>query len=489
MSKKLFRSDADMRFYLERLSELETKVQFSDEQKKVKNAIFGNEAKKKIFCRKGRKAGGTEITIYPPIRICGTQRNKLAYIIYPDGPTADKILYQTNRLANYLPPEWDCKITWSEKKREVFFPRTKSRLVIMGSHQWQSMQGFEFDFCAFDELADHDERAYKYCYPNIASRDAIWMVTGAPPLSKTNFYCRIEEECLASPDVWSFHKWNLYSNPFLPKTFDIDREKQLHIDRGELDFWMVQWEAEYFKGGTRSVLKAFNDDNTAHADDMINAYKAMIPELQKKDKLIWIFDPGYAICFGGVLALFRHADLSLNIIDEIYETDRLNISARKIWELKSEILKQRELSYVPVMHIYDSAATGFASEVRDLKVYQERPEPLIPTHKQKDDENTYFRLLNDLCLQGRFRVGKHCKNTIFEIENYLTDDNGKYIDKNNHILDCLRYLAKWCQNNVAGFDREVQISNNVLTPLEQAHQELWVDQPRKHSTEDWPFLN
>ena len=482
------KSEQERKFFLARLVELNSRVQFSPRQQEVIQAIFGSNAKKKIFCRKGRKAGGTEVTLYPPIRICGTQRNKLAYIIYPDGPTADKILYQTNRLATYLPPEWGCKISWSEKKREVFFPLTKSRLVIMGSHQWQSMQGFEFDFCAFDELADHDERAYKYCYPNIASRDAIWMVTGAPPLSKTNFYCKIEEECLASPDVWSFHKWNLYENPFLPKNFDIDREKQLHIDRGELDFWMVQWEAEYFKGGSRAVLKAFTDENTEHADIITGMHNMLGAEDKAKNKLFWVFDPGYATCFAGVLALFQAHDRSIRIIDEIYETDRLKISARKIWELKTAILEKHGLSNQRVMHIYDSAAAGFASEVRDLQIFQQRPEPLIPTHKQKDDEDTYFRLINDLCLQKRFWVAKTCKNTIFEIENYLTDDDGKYIDKHNHALDCLRYLVKWCQKNIAGFDKVIEVGNNSFyAEAQDAHAALWGTPKPKHE-QDWPFL-
>lgn len=467
-----------LREYATRIYQLEKHINLSPVQKEVKKAIF-EKGKKKIFCRKGRKAGGTEVLLYVASRIVGTQKNKLGYLVYPDSPSADRILNQTNRVRAFFPKEWEIKITWTDKKREIYFVETNSRIVIMGAHQWESMQGFEFDFCGFDELADHDPRAYQYCYPNIAARDAVWMVIGAPPLSKTNFYVKIENEALASPNVWAHFCWNLYDNPFLPETFDIEQEKIQHELRGDWDIWLVQWMAEYITGGSRSVIKAFKSE--AH----VKPYRETLAILKDNPSTKWfgVFDPGFAKCFAALLVAYLSKTKTVYVVREIYETDRLKISIRSIWGKFEQIIAECVPTYSRVTCIYDSAALGFASELRDLKV----DAPLIPSNKQKDDEDKYFRMINDLCIQERYVVTDKCPATIFEIENYLTDESGRYPDKDNHTLDCQRYIVKWLEKNIAGFEeRQVMISSESVSHVALAKHQLWGTPIEP--IEDWPFL-
>ena len=472
-----------IKLWAERIYQLEQHVTLFPAQEKVKQAVFG-QGFKKIFCRKGRKAGGTEMLFYVAARVVGTQRNKLGYLVYPDSPSADRILHQTNRIRTFFPKEWGAKVTWTDKKREVYFPGLESRIVILGAHQWESMQGFEFDFCGFDELADHDPRAYQYCYPNVAARDAVWMVIGAPPLSKHNFYNKIETEALTSPAVWSHNKWNLYENTFLPETFDLEQERIQHELRGDWDIWEVQWLANYITGGPRTVLKAFDPGHH------ILPHKEIMERIHASNcNFVDSFDPGYATCFSVVFSAYDVASRSVYLYAEIYEKDRLKISARKIWERRNNILHESNTLRSQRKNIYDSAATGFASEIRDLEENKGVSVPMLPTAKQKGDEDKYFRMINDLCLEGRLYISNACSATIFEVENYITDEQGRYPDKDNHALDNMRYLTKYLEKQFAGF-KPGMVSEAFRRPKTEVEvlkeESIGISKP---AIEDWPFLH
>jgi hypothetical protein len=481
--------DTDVKLYAQRLKELEQKVKFHSKQLAVKKAIF-QDGFKKIFCRKGRKAGGTEVALYPAFRICGTQRNKIGYIIYPNSPTADRILDQTGRLRSYAPKEWQCEYTWNDKKREVRFPLTNSVIYILGAHQWESMQGFEFDFCIFDELADHDPRAYQYCYPNVAPRNALWIVIGAPPLDLGNYYLVIEEEALANPDIWSFHKWNLYDNSFLPEEFvkQIPKEKAMHYARGEDDIWTVQWEAEYCKSNRRTVLACY--DKKRHASRPRAQILAELKKDESAKTFLGLFDPGYSVCFAFILMAYSGAKQKIYILDELYEKDRRNMSAWRVWN--SYMDKRRGLGvFGRWTNIYDSAATGFATEVRDLPENRLAPPPLLPTFKQSDDENTYFRVINNLFYEDRFEIASECENTKSEVQGYMTTINGGYPDSKNHILDLMRYGTKWLEKNMAGFCSNVEeIQTSYSSDMREAQAALWGDEAFESKNQsDWPFFD
>jgi len=481
-------SREDLFFMIDRLAELERRVRFAnpnngrthEPQLAIKRAIFGKGGKLKHFWRKGRKAGGTEIMLYPAARICGTQRNKLAMLIYPDSPTIDRVLGQTNRVRQYFPAEWRVDVTWTDKKREVYFPLTESRIMFMGAHQWESMQGFECDLIGFDELADHDPRAYEYCRPNIIPRKGLWIACGAPPLSKHNFYHKIENEAILAPEEWSHHKWNFLDNPFLPE-FDWEAEERAHKLRGEEDIWRVQWLADYVYGSSRSVIKAFAAAKHVERLHVIQERLAQSPQ----KRYFAVYDPGYATCFAVIFVAIDIAHRKISVLREIYETDRNQISARRIWERAQAIFRELGVPEAEWTHLYDSAATGFASEIRDIA----GSVTIIPCFKQPNDEEKYFRLINDLCVEGRFEITAECKNTIFEIENYITDENGKYPNAFNHTLDDLRYIVKHCESYLVGRKTFTPTINNNIpasAPRDIVFYEVMAK--KQKGLDDWPIF-
>jgi hypothetical protein len=424
----------ELSFRADRLAELHKHVKLHDKQKTVVRDIF-ERGYKRVFCRKGRKAGGTEVLLYVANRICGTMHNKLGYLIYPDAPVANRILRESGRLKAALPPEWQCRVTFNPYKKEIYFPLTNSTLVILGAHLHESMVGFEFDFCGFDEIKDHDYRAYKNCYPNIASRDGVWMVTGAPPMTRHNHFNIIETTARRDTDRWAYHRWNLYDNPFLPKTFDIKAEEAQHIREGDEDTWKIEWLAEDHFANSRSVLKSFNRQLHVIEDDVLCSAL-----LARQADLEWftMYDPGYGTCFAVLLMAYDRRLEKLYVLRELYITDRNVASARYVDAKVMSWLAELGITE-RIVGIYDSAALGFANEARQV-----RPDiVLTPCIKHKDDEDKYFRILNQCFGDDRASISDSCPNTIFEVESYITKANGDYPDANNHTLDLLRYFAKY----------------------------------------------
>lgn len=410
---------------------------FHTKQMEVITEIF-QKGKKRVFARKGRKGGGTHISLYPGVRLAGLFPNVGGYLIYPTLTLGKEIVWANNRLKNYFPPEWDCYS--KENECRIVIPHTDgdSFVRVLGADNYKQMVGIEGDFFIFDELKDHDPRAYKNCYPNIASRDALWMVLGAPPKNKKNFYYITEQAAMKDPS-WFCTQWSTWDNAAnLPGGKEwIQTEKDAYYARGDWDEWEVEWEARYVLGGKRTVIPAFDKAKHAVPYDVIEARI-----LQDKEKLRWyqIFDPGYATCFHVMFACINPYTSEVFILDEIHETDRKKLSVKQLWP---RVLEKENALYKDGnwRRVYDSAAPGFPQEVR-ASFPSGRKYGFRPTYKEKDDEDTYFRIINTIFHTGRGLVAEHCIATIEEIENYLTDDSGNYPDENNHALDDFRYLLK-----------------------------------------------
>lgn len=411
-----------------------------DKQKQVLRAIF-KDGYKRIFIRKGRKGGGTETLLYPAVRLAGCFDNQACYIIGPQYNLQKEIVWSNNRIRNFIPPEWGAKL--KEFEGRVKFPNG-SFIKVHGADNHKSLVGIEGDLFIFDELKDHDPRAYKNCYPNVASRDAIWIVCGAPPKNKSNFYYKLEQEIRDDPD-WFFIHWGTWDNADnLPGGREwIQNEKEQYYRNGNWDEWETEWEARYIFGGKRTVLSAFKAEGS---DSHVVPYDVIEPILARdRNKLQWhiLFDPGYATCFAVLFVCYNPYTSEVFVLDEIYETDRKKLSINEIWPrvvAKADAIAPG----VKWRRLVDSAAPGFPQEVRSR---WGRDISFALCSKEEDDEDKYFRIWNGCFATNRWMIASRCSNHIFEIENYLTEEDtgaksNLYPDKDNHTLDLGRYFLK-----------------------------------------------
>lgn len=418
----------------DRLEELHRGKRFHAKQMEVFRAIF-KDGKKRIRIRKGRKGGGTESIMYPAARIIGTLPNKAAYIIGPTQVQQSEIIWDNRRLHNFIPHEWGGEA--NEQQRRIRLGNG-SFVKVDGAEDPKRSRGWEGDVFIWDELKDHNPLSLEACYPNVASRNALWIELGTPPTTKENYYYQHEQELLKDPD-WAFFYWTAWDNPFLPGGHDwLKRERDKYYARGDGDLWEIEWEAKYVWNSRRKVLPKFDGSHIAPIE-VINA-----ETLRDKSHMKWItsIDPGYAECFAVLFLGYNPYTGQIYIVDEIYLKDRNKCAVPEVWPLIEK--KQKQHFSGTWTNIYDNAALSFSVEVNSYLRDQGRSANLIPTIKQKGDEDEYFRAINtsysDL---GRVKVAKHCLGYIKEAENYETDEFDRYPDKNNHQLDNNRYIYKY----------------------------------------------
>lgn len=453
---------------VQRLQELHNSKRFHKFQVAVFDAIF-KEGYKRIFIRKGRKGGGTETCLYPLCRIAGIIPNAACYMVGPTEVGQSEIIWDNRRIHNFIPKEWNPN--FNEQRHRVRLPN-ESFIKIVGSNDVDSARGWEGDIFVWDEYKDHNPEAMEACYPNLAARDGIWIVLGTPPTQRTNHYYIKEQEIKKDPK-WKFFHWTAWDNPFLPKAFNLAEEKQRYIDRGDWDLWEIEYEARYIFNSQRKVVPDFDESNLLPR----TVIKGMLERDAKHLKWITWVDPGYSSCFAVLFACFNPYTNQIFWLDEIYSKDRRDNSVRDMWPLIEQ--KQNNLYKGKWITGYDNAATGFAVEVQAFVRDQGKKAILVPTFKQKQDEDTYFRVLNGaMKLQGQSYVATECTNFITELEEYETDENDHYPDANNHLLDDARYILKYLGFTPVLKQIEVK-TNNVLPHAETLEQRL-LNERNKH---------
>lgn len=462
--------------YAHRLEQLHADKQFHAKQREVMDAIF-KKGYKRIFIRKGRKGGGTETLLYPACRVAGLFPGSACYIVGPTRKLEDEILWENQRLLRFFPKEWGVIATEQDSRITIPHPEGHDSFVkVDGANNWKDMAGWEADVLVFDEFKDQDPRAYQEAYPNLAARDGILVIVGAPPNTRDSFYFRLEQDAKSDPN-WFCINWSIWDNPFLPGGKEwIENEKKQYYARGDWDLWENLYEARYVFGGKRTVLSRFRRETHSMPHEIL-----MSQIRGDKSKLKWLVscDPGYATCFAVTFQAYNPYTMEYYFLDEIYETNRSKLNVSYLWPL----IEQKKKDLYPDgkwTHLYDVAATGFPNEVRSRYGNSIH---FRPTLKEKDDEDKWFRVWNGLfdddLSQNRCWVSDRCSSLMTEMENYVTDENGKYPPGGEHALDTGRYGIK--MNGYKPREKQDDIviaKHRIAVSLEQGLRE-------KRITEDW----
>lgn len=425
-------------------------------QRTVFKAAFGKQAKKRFLLRKGRKGGGTETILYPPVRISALYDKRACYIIGPTATLEREIIWDNGRLRDMIPKKWidDGKVTFNEKDARVKF-WNGSFIKVTGADDWRKMVGIEGDCFIFDEFADHDPRAYKNCLPNILSRDAYWFAVSAPPIEniKSSFMYQ-EEQRIRKLEDWFFLHWTTYDNAeFLPGGREaIDKLKWEYERDGNGIEFDQRYMARYLLRGKSVVLPDFipenEDDSHVYPHDVLVANVA-----RDRHKLQWwsVFDPGYATCFCALFFCYNEYTGEIFLLDEVYETNRALMSDDQLWPRIRA--KEKELYPGRWHRLVDSAAPGFVQNV--LSHWKNHPENKAVggfefTLKEEGDEDAYFKIMNAGFKKNYFKVSSRCKCATKEFEDYSTNEQGRYPDSKNHAMDDFRYLLKRLQYTTMG---------------------------------------
>lgn len=399
----------------------------------IGKALF-NDGMKRIFVQCGRKFGKSEIAFYCLLRWALTKSEQECYFIGPKKKQTRRIAWKRlKRFVSKLPKEYIDRI--SESELEIHFTNG-STIYVDGSDDPESDRGFEVDFLVYEEFKDFKPDYHIGMEPNLAIVDAPLLIIGTPPDHECQ-YTEMAEECKVNEsgtDFWISRKSE--TNPHVSAEFLTRKRKQLE-DKGELDVWMREYEGVFVKGGSGAIFPMLKEHEHVMDHDL------MYREFIRKDvsKLEWycFTDPGTTTAFAGLIAAYNPYSKHMYLLDEVYETQTINTSVSIVWPKLERKMLNLNPSELPKgegwYRGYDEAAAWFMNEM-----YDQFGTSFSPTRKRDSNKEDGISLIKDMLLQGKVTISSRCKHLFKEMESYVKDKNGKIPKKNDHLIDCLRYV-------------------------------------------------
>ena len=408
-------------------------------QAQVLYEIFYN-GKTRIGIECGRKWGKTDIVCYILWRILAHVRNADGYYFAPTAKQSKELIWANNRVQTFGPKRFLAGKPNETELRMRF--KSQSFLKVDGSESYEAYRGVEPDIFVYDEYKDFHTKFHPAMDPNRAAKAGkgmgIHIVVGTPPEvdshpddpDRTHPFYELMDEIKEDPDG-AYFNFSSFGNPHISHDF-IRKQRDKYEKRGDLAGFMREYMAKRVKGGPGAIIPMFDQRQHVHPHD-----KMMQDVVKDFKHLEWyvIADPGTETVFGMLFAAVNPYTKKVFILDEIYAKKQEETSTGKIIPAMRKI--RDELN--PLTHnwvgIYDEAGAWFCNEASFS--YNE---PFMPTHKAWDKKTSGLSLIKDQLLNGLALISDRCKHLIWEIENYQKDKNGRIPKKNDHLIDCWRYL-------------------------------------------------
>jgi hypothetical protein len=397
---------------------------------------------KKIFVRCGRKFGKTELACYILWRLALTKPNQHLYYIAPTYKQAKELVWENGRLPGFmgkLSSKYIEKI--SESEHRITF-KNGSFVKIDGSENYEAYRGINPHGIVYDEYKDFHPKFHEGMEPNLATFQAPLFIFGTPPDTEDHPFCRTETGVQRSSSGAAF-KMPTNTNPYISQDWLDEMQATLEA-RGEWHVWMREYMAEIVPSGALHIFPMFKaprispDGKFDGHTDHVRPHAELMEEIVRYPKdynYHAVYDPASTSCFGALFCAVHKQNKRVTVLKEIYEKNKDRTSSKQIWprawKIKDEIMKRRDWW----RDVYDYAAAWFANEIKD-----EYGESMIPCVKDLKDKEVKLSSIKDFIREGLFVVSDQCPNLVWEMRNYATDEEGKIPKKNDHLIDCLRYL-------------------------------------------------
>lgn len=393
-----------------------------------------------------RNCGKTECALFLATVACLLNDNFQVMIVCPELKQGKKIYWHKKRLQNYPPPEYIKDINSTEMKVEF---NNGSFITVDGCENYESLRGVKPDLVIYDEFQHHSKEFHlEVMEPNLLSVDKCLYIFGTPPKRRSAYYVEYREQLLKlikNDDVTTaYYEFDASVNPVNDPALLAARRKQLIESDNEV-IWYREYEGKLAFGGEDVVFPKWNPEPSGVVGHW-RRHKVLMSYLENdKSKLKWytIFDPGTSTCFAVLFIAYNPYTQQIYVLDEIYEKDRKRTTAKQIWERARK--KEQELYFegtqVTWRRIYDEAAAWFHNEVSAL--YKGQRLNLSPSQKQSSNEETDISRIKMAMAEPQcFHVSDRCYWLRWEIESFVTDEKGEYPDKNNHLIDDLKYFMQ-----------------------------------------------
>lgn len=433
------------------LEELNEAWKPHDSQVPIGRALFYENCKD-IFVCAGRNFGKTELAAYCTWRWALEHPGSENYIFEPYLKQAREILWAGSRIQKFGPEDYIESINNSELR--ITF-KNGSFIKLEGSDNTAAMAGIKpKGLIVYDEFKDHRPVSIHNFEPNRAAFDVPAIFIGTPP-SIHNHYVDYMELAKRG-DGWRFFHGPTSANPHISKKW-LERKKRDLEALGEIETWLREYEALFVKGGKGSIFpQIFRIANCNFVP----------PHDIRKWQVVVGFDPGSTSVFAVIFVVFNPYSKKMYLVDEIYEKDHEQMTARKIWDKTQEKLKRWRNLGANIAYVYDEAAAWFRSEIYEY----DREVDLIQSSKSQYGVDGYINVVRHVMTAELFNITEDCKEMRSELEKYEKDENGKIPKKDDHLINAFQYVLGFL-----GFTPD-----NIEEPKETP----WIEEKRGIRIED-----
>ena len=404
-----------------------------------------------LFIQCGRKWGKTDFAAYLLWRHALLNPGSTCYYITPELSHGREIIWQNNRLQGFgrernkdgLPIAGGEDVLKKYIKRissndSRILLKNGSQIKIVGSENWAAANGLTPDFVVYDEFKVFHPAFHNEMNPNRIVRKAPLVIIGTPPkqgdrnLEQYDVYAA---ECLDPDHETMRHiEGSSFDNPHIPREW-IQAEIDKLEKRGDWDIAQREYYGRRITGGPGAIFPMLNKDRH------IKCHREIHQEIRRDiKKMDWfcVTDPGSTTCFAALIGCINPYNKKIYLLDEIYEKEQLNTSTGVIYPKLDSLM----MMYYPNSDvtedwykIYDEAAAWFATEcMAQYDVY------FTPTQKHLNKKEHGLSIIKDALLHDLVVISDRCLNLFHEMSNYAKDANGKIPNRNDHLIDCFRYL-------------------------------------------------
>lgn len=416
-------SEEKLSLYTQVIKDLHEKWEPHEGQIQIGRSLF-NEDVRQIFVQCGRKFGKTEVCIYMLWRWALLNPGSSCYYISPYLKQSKEIVWANKRIQTFGPQKYIDSINNTELRLNF---KNGSFIKCDGSDNYEAFRGITPHFVLYDEFKDFRPEFHVAMEPNLIVMNAPIVMIGTPP-DKEGQYTQIASE-FSNHSTKRFFQMPTWVNPHIPKSWLMD-QKKLYESRGEQAIWAREYEGRFVPGGANAIFPMLSRK-------YVKLHEEVLKEIEyDRKKLKWyvIADPGTTTCFAVLFACINPYNKKIYLLDEIYETNQKYTSVTAIGAKVKEKKEGLNVRYEWLQYA-DEAAAWFRKEMFDR--FEESYGPTQKSLKKKDEG---LSLIKDTFIKDKIVISSNCKKLYWEMENYVSDQDGNIPKVNDHLIDCFRYL-------------------------------------------------
>ncbi len=426
-----------------------------------------------VFIECGRKWGKTEWCTYLLYRMALLKPGGQFYYVAPFYNQAAEIIWEPRRLQDFLGPYRDKYVAKVRDSDRRIILHNGSFIKLVGSDNFEAGRGFNPDGAIYDEFKDHDIRFDKGFRPNLITKKGWLCIVGTPPDADDQHFFFKTADDFAQRSRGAYFNMPTHTNPHIDPE-ELKEDEEAYRKRGEYADFQREYLAMRVRGGAGTIFPMFQPAKVDHLSGVIKEYSNHVvkdEEIMEKIRrypkdydFYGCFDPGTTSCFAFLAIAIHKYTKEIYCLREIYETDANEASTLQIFPRAMRIIEEIHGHLDRWTLIYDNAAAWFATEVA-----YHYGSAILPCDKDLKNKENKISLIKDCLLQNFLVMSEKCPKLAWEMLNYAKDENGKIPKKNDHLLDCLRYIY-----NAAAYD--VLPRKRKLDPrVERDHRILPVD--------------